>query len=81
MIPQPLLKWMFDQIPSPSVNEAFRSYPWASVGVALRELYSASASEPLTRISRVQEFCGRPTEYVRLGYLSFDVEPVEVLNR
>ena len=80
VLPQPFLHWIIGQIPSPYVNEAFWSYLWASLEMMLRELYAASASEPLKRIRRFHEFCGPPTKYVQLGNLNFDVEPVELLN-
>ena len=68
--PRAFVDWMVGKIPAANVNFPFNAYPWASAGMALRELYWASVSDPLVRLLRMLQFSSRPTEYVRLGELN-----------
>ena len=81
VLPRAFVDRMVGQVPAASINLPFNAYPWASAGMALRELYAASTSDPLVRTRRVHRFSSRATEYVRLGSLDFDQDSIEGLLR
>ena len=81
LLPRAFIDRKVGLIPAASVNLPFNAYPRASAGMALRELYAASVSDPLVRSRRMHCFSSRPTEYVCLGSLYFDHESIQGLLR
>ena len=79
VLPENLMHWLNGRFTSEEIDTPLGAFPWASVGMFLRECWAARFVSPLALIERRHTYCRRPTRYAPLSSLTFDHGPIEAL--